>query len=197
MFRITSIVVLAISAALLGCQSASPSRPASRHGHGQVHTHRSQEVGVEGARLGAPLAIQLEHEHLHEELTRARGAGGRTGEAANAVAEVLRPHFEEEERYAMPPLGLLPALAKGRVTEEMRPAIAMADHLRDNYEQMLAEHQAIIAALERMEAAAKQEGHSEHADFARRLILHAQMEEQVFYPTTLLIGEYLRLRLEE
>jgi hypothetical protein len=176
---------------------AAPSEHGARHDHGDAHTDRPREVGVEGARLGAPASIQTEHEHLHEQLARAQAAGGETGRAANAVAEVLAPHFAEEEAYAMPPLGLLPALAQGEVTEEMRPAIAKAEQLRDNYDQMLAEHRTITAAVERLEAAAQREGHAEHADFAHRLLLHAQMEEQVLYPTTLLIGQYLRLRLDD
>lgn len=90
-------------------------------------------------------------------------------------------------------LGLLPALARGEVSEGMRPAIGMAEQLRANYERMLAEHEQIVAALERLEAAAGREGHTEHAAFARELIQH---EEPVLYPTTLLIGEYLELRLD-
>jgi hypothetical protein len=34
------------------------------------------------------------------------------------------------------------------------------------------------------------------ADFARKLTLHAQSEEQVAYPTSLLIGRYVKLQLE-
>jgi hypothetical protein len=38
--------------------------------------------------------------------------GGKVGEAAKAVANVLHPHFEKEEEYALPPLGLLSCLAR-------------------------------------------------------------------------------------
>ena len=33
------------------------------------------------------------------------------------------------------------------------------------------------------------------AEFADKLILHAQTEEEVSYPTAILIGEYLKLKL--
>jgi hypothetical protein len=164
-------------------------------GHQAHREFESKDGAVVEAQLAAPPALHTEHEHLREQLARARSAGGETARAAAAVASALAPHFEGEEAYAMPPLGLLPALAQGQVTEEMRPAIAMADHLRKNYDRMLAEHRSIVQALERLQDAANREGHGEHAAFARRLILHAQTEEQVLYPTTLLIGEYLRLRL--
>lgn len=185
---------------LVACQSSSPTGSVDEHARESPHGHGAEvgaaDVGVPGAQLAPPPAIAIEHEHLHEQLAAARDAGGETGQAAQAVAEVMAPHFEEEERYAMPPLGLLPALGRGEVSEEMRPAIRMAEQLEANYEQMLAEHERIIEALKQLETAAERDGHADHAAFAGRLILHAQHEEQVLYPTTLLIGEYLRLRLE-
>jgi hypothetical protein len=35
-----------------------------------------------------------------------------------------------------------------------------------------------------------------YARFAETLRLHAQTEEEVFYPTAIVIGEYLKLRLD-
>jgi len=34
----------------------------------------------------------------------------------------------------------------------------------------------------------------ELARFARKLLLHAQMEEQIYYPAALVIGDHLKLR---
>ncbi len=48
-------------------------------------------------------------------------------EAAQAVARLLHPHFEKEEKYAQPPLGLPTLLAKGKVNSEMEKAIALTD----------------------------------------------------------------------
>lgn len=185
---------LGVLIGLLGCQAAGLSPSGQRPDH--TGAHPSGKRGQEEIRLSPPSSIQIEHAHLHEQLTAAQQAGGETGEAAAAVAQVLIPHFEEEEAYAMPPLGLLPALARGEVSEDMRPAIEMAQQLRANYPQMLAEHKQLVTALERLEAAATREGHPEHAAFAHQLMLHAEHEEQVLYPTTLLIGEYLKLRLD-
>jgi hypothetical protein len=49
--------------------------------------------------------------------------------------------------------------------------------------------------LQELIAASKAEGKPEVADFARKLVLHAQTEEQVAYPTSLLIGRYVKLQL--
>jgi hypothetical protein len=43
--------------------------------------------------------------------------------------------------------------------------------------------------------AAIQEKKMEHIAFAEKLMLHAQNEEEVSYPTAILIGEYLKLKL--
>jgi len=51
-----------------------------------------------------------------------------------------------------------------------------------------------VAALEKLVAAARQEGKPEYALFADKLMLHAQNEEEVLYPAAILVGEYLKLR---
>jgi hypothetical protein len=47
-----------------------------------------------------PESLELEHEELHRQLVDAMKEGGKVGEAAKAVANVLHPHFEKEEEYA-------------------------------------------------------------------------------------------------
>ena len=42
---------------------------------------------------------------------------------------------------------------------------------------------------------ASAEHHPEVAAFAEKLMLHAQTEEEVSYPTAILIGEYIKLKL--
>jgi len=59
---------------------------------------------------------------------------------------------------------------------------------------MLAEHQEIVTALGTLTSAALDEGHNEYARFAQKLILHARTEEEVLYPATILLGEYLKLK---
>jgi hemerythrin superfamily protein len=143
-----------------------------------------------------PESLKLEHEELHADLVRATKAGGKTGEAAKAVAKVLHDHFIKEEEFALPPIGLLPALARGEVDKEMGSVVAMTDRLKTELPEMLREHQAVVAALKQLTAAAEEEKLPEHVRFAEKLTLHAQTEEDVLYPAAILVGEYLKLKLE-
>lgn len=142
-----------------------------------------------------PEPMKIEHEELHSELVRATKAGGKTGEAARAVAKVLHPHFVKEEEYALPPLGLLVRLSQGEFDRDMSDVIAMTDKLEAELARMLSEHRDIIAALQGLIEASQAEGKSEVANFAQKLMLHARTEEQVAYPTALLVGRYVKLKL--
>jgi hypothetical protein len=143
-----------------------------------------------------PASLKLEHEDLHAELVMATKAGGKVGEAAKGVARVLHDHFVKEEEFALPPIGLLSALARGEVDENMTSVLRMTDRLKAELPQMLEEHKAVVAALKNLIAAAEVENKPEHARFAEKLMLHAQTEEEVLYPTAILVGEYLKLKLK-
>lgn len=144
-----------------------------------------------------PQLLQAEHEALHAELVKATQAGGKTGDAARAVAELLHAHFVAEEEYALPPLGLLPQLAEGKVTPEMRDVLAMTDKLKADLPKMLEEHKGIVGALKKLIDAAGEEGKPQYVRFAEKLMLHAQTEEEVSYPTAIVIGEYLKLKFNQ
>jgi hypothetical protein len=60
---------------------------------------------------------------------------------------------------------------------------------------MLAEHKAIIAALQKLLQASAAERHADFGRLAQKLILHAQTEEELLYPASILVGEYLKLIL--
>lgn len=142
-----------------------------------------------------PPPLKVEHKELHADLVRATKAGGKTAAAANAVARVLHAHFVKEEEFALPPIGLLSLLARGKVDKEMHSVLAMTDRLKAELPDMLEEHKVVVAALKKLITAAKREKKPEHAHFARKLMLHAKTEEDVLYPAAILIGEYLKLRL--
>ncbi len=144
-----------------------------------------------------PRPLKLEHEELHEQLRAATKESGSLGEAAKAVAKLMHPHFVKEEEYALPPLGLLPLLVKGKVTSDMADGLSMTDKLKSELDEMLAEHKEIVAALKTLAEVANRENKPQYAEFADKLILHAQTEEEVSYPTAILIGEYLKLKLNK
>lgn len=142
-----------------------------------------------------PKPLKTEHEELHGELVAATRAGGKIGEAAKSVAQVLHMHFVKEEEYAMPTLGLLSMLAEGKLPSDIPAIIAMTDKLKRELNLMLHEHKAVIAALHQLMEVAENNRKPEVAHLAEKLKLHAQMEEEVLYPAAILIGEYLKLKM--
>ncbi len=144
-----------------------------------------------------PEALQIEHEELREQLGKAAAAGGKTGEAAQRVMKVLHPHILLEEEFAIPPLTLLPRLAVAPATADMKRFLALSEKLKASLPRMLAEHKLIVEALGGLMQAAQEEGHTGYARYARKMIVHAQLEEEILYPASILVGEYLRANLEK
>jgi hypothetical protein len=144
-----------------------------------------------------PHVLQMAHEELHEEMVRATKLGGETGTAAKAVVKVLFPHVLLEEEFGIPPLSLLPRLARGEVTEDMAHVLHQTELMKAELPRMLDEHKLIVEALKKFLHAASTEGYTGYAQFARKLILHAQLEEEVLYPASIVIGEYLKEKLKK
>ena len=142
-----------------------------------------------------PQTLQSEHAALHERLRRATEAGGEVGEAAKTLARLMHPHFVKEDQFALPPLGLLVALARGETNAEMAAVLELTDRLEAELPQMLAEHQAIVAALNKLREAAARAGRGEIVDFVEALVEHARTEEEVMYPAAVLVGQVVRQRL--
>jgi hypothetical protein len=145
--------------------------------------------------IAIPASLRAEHEEIHAELLRATKAAGRVGAAARALARVLDPHFEREQQIALPPLGLLAPLARGEATPEMRAVLPMTDSLRAELPKMLAEHKTIRAATLRLSEAARAAGNTRVAQLADKLKLHAQSEEEMFYPAAVLVGDLVRAKV--
>lgn len=147
--------------------------------------------------MKVPPSLRVEHEELHAELASASKAPGRIGEAARGVARIMHPHFLREDEYAIPPLSLLGRLAQGQVASDMAEVLPLVARLKDELPLMLEEHRAIIGALQKLADVAIADGKPEYVQFAERLKLHAQVEEEVLYPAAILVGEYLKLKLNK
>jgi iron-sulfur cluster repair protein YtfE (RIC family) len=143
-----------------------------------------------------PKSLQVEHDAIHSTLVEATKAPGGVGAAAKELAEVLHPHFVREEEIALPPIGLIAALAAGAQLPEsvLGEALAMTDSLKAELPRMIEEHKQIRAAVEKLRNAAHAEHSEKYEQLAADLALHAQSEEEVFYPAALLVGEIIRAR---
>lgn len=142
-----------------------------------------------------PAPLRQEHEALHDELRRATQADGQVGEDARELARLMHPHFLKEDQMALPPLGLLPALARGEVRTDMAEVLSLTDRLEAELPAMLAEHKTIVGALQRLEDSAAKAGRGDIVGFTQRLIQHARTEEEVMYPAVVLVGRHVRLLL--
>ena len=142
-----------------------------------------------------PTPLQQEHEALHDELRRATQAGGEVGEAAKTLARLMHPHFVKEDEIALPPLGLLAALSRGEQPAQMAEVLTLTERLEADLPAMLEEHQAIVAALQRLREAAERAGRKDIVAFAEQLVQHARTEEEVMYPAAVLVGQVVRQRL--
>ena len=161
--------------------------------HGQDHRHK--EAPVTEARIGIPPSIKAEYDEIHAELVSATKAPGRVGDAARELAAVLHPHFVREEQIALPPLGLMQALARGEARRDMLAVLPLTDALRAELPRMLEEHQVIQAATMKLGDVARSEGNLAVAHLAEKLLLHARGEEEVFYPAAMLVGDMVRARI--
>lgn len=141
-----------------------------------------------------PISLRKEHEELLSMLERAMATPGEVGEAAQMVFDLLMPHFHREEEFALPQLGSLTLSGESKVDQPDR-VVELTDRLREELPRMLEEHVQIAIALESLRAAAESAGMEEHVKFTELLLLHAQMEEEVLYPASLLIGSYVKRSL--
>jgi hypothetical protein len=142
-----------------------------------------------------PKALIEDHKEMGLALERAAGEGGRVGEVAQALRKVMQPHIKREEKFALPPLSLLPLLSNGEIDYDMNEAVLMADRLKAEMPKMLSEHAAILAALTRLDEAARLEGKKQYQGLAAAMKLHLEEEEQVYYPAAMLVGVYLHVKL--
>jgi hypothetical protein len=145
--------------------------------------------------FAVPPSLSAEHGALHAELSAATKLPGAVGEAARAVAQLLHPHFVKEEEFALPPLGLLPQLARGQLTKDVSQITKMTDRLKEEMPAMLAEHRAIVIALRELEKVGLACGEERVIRLAEKIISHAQAEEEVMYPAAILVGEYVKVKL--
>ena len=192
---IGSVFALVVAIVLAGCagQASNQVNRTNQSATANKET-KSAEKAPGTATLGVPASVAAEHREIHEMLAKVIGLGGKTGEAAKEVEHRLSGHFEKEEEYALPQLGLLRQLAAGGETADSRKAIEMSDKLKADLPKMLEEHKADVEALNMLSDEAKSENKAEGLEFVARLKGHAENEEEVMYPAAMLVGEYLKLK---
>ena len=142
-----------------------------------------------------PASLRISHDEARAELVRATMKGGDTAVAAKRLATMCLPHFEAEEKFAFPALGLLPDLMKGLVRPEMAKVLALISEFGAKHAALEMQHDSIRSAIDDLLRASKDEGNRDTAEFALNMRNHERTEDEVIYPTVMMIGTYLRERL--
>lgn len=141
-----------------------------------------------------PASILKEHEYLLGRIHQITMFPDSTGVIAKKMEELMQHHFNEEEGYALPPLGLLPSLANGQWPEQIKEILLLTEKLKSQMVHLNVEHQLINAYMNELKQAAAKDKHPEVWEFEKELLRHANLEEQVLFPATLLIGEHLKIQ---
>jgi hypothetical protein len=117
------------------------------------------------------------------------------GAEARKALVLIQQHHQREEAYVLPPLTLLSRLADGKVEPDMKWAIAMADRVKADREQIFQEHARITDAMNALATAADRAHDRVAAEFARTMVADSLFDLELQEPMTLVIGDYLRSKL--
>lgn len=144
-----------------------------------------------------PKSIKSGHENLCYELKIITKSGGIIAEKAKLLEKDMYPHFQKEEKYALPPLGLLLALSDGNWEIYSSEAIKMSEMLQLKLSELKGEHDQIMKTMQDLKVIADEQNNIDAKEFIKDLTLHVEIEDQVLYPATILIGNYLKKLRDE
>ncbi len=155
----------------------------------------SRGVAVAQPGKDIPPSVTMEHESVMHYLNHIAERTTPSGAAARRLIAVLTEHMKAEETFILPPLTLLPALAAGKVTPDMRWAISMSDRVRTEHDTLQRMHNAFTEAAVALQTAAEDEHDDVTVGFVRDLAADDLNDMEVTEPTVIIIGDLLRLRL--
>ena len=119
-------------------------------GPGRADGPAAVPVGADKvAELKMPDSLRKRHESFHAEFAQATKEDGKVGDAARAIEKQGDAHFAKA-KDVFPPLGLLPALAEGKVAPGMAEAVKTAEKLRASLPQIRRDHRELVGGLKRL-----------------------------------------------
>jgi hypothetical protein len=144
-----------------------------------------------------PQSLRVEHNDTLEQLTTLSKRHTAVGAEARKALALFKKHIQREEEYILPPLTLLPDLADGKITPDMKWAIAMADRVKAEREQIFLEHTEITDAMNALATAARQAHDIDALHFAQAAVADSLNDIELLEPMTMVIGDYLRAKLPQ
>ncbi len=142
-----------------------------------------------------PQSLRVEHENTLEQLTALSRRRGAVGTEARKALILFKRHTQREQEFILPPLTLLPLLADGKVSPDMKWAIAMADRVKAEREQIFQEHTQITDAMNELATAARKAHDAEALNFAQAAVADSLNDVELIEPMSIVIGDYLRAKL--
>ncbi len=144
-----------------------------------------------------PQSMRVEHDDTLQQLTTLSHRRGAVGVAANKALSLFKQHLQREEEFILPPLTLLRELADGKVSPDMKWAIAMADRVKAEREKTYQEHTQITDAMNELAAAARKAHDAAALDFARAAVADSLTDQELIEPMSIVIGDYLKGKLPQ
>ena len=172
----TSSLAALVFGAWLGCHGGAAAQPAAP----------PHEI---------PQSLQVEHQDTIDRLTILTRHGGAVGVEARKSLALFKSHIAREQAFILPPLTLLPELADGKVTPDMKWALAMTDRVKAEREQIAREHEQITDAMNALAAAARTAHDKVAQEFAEAAVGDSLNDSELLEPMVVVIGDYLRAKL--
>jgi hypothetical protein len=145
--------------------------------------------------LQVPQSIRHQHEQIINRLARFAKEEGPIGTTAAKALAFLKDHYAKEETFVLPPLGLLSRVAKGEVSKDMEPAIAMADRTKAALPDLQRDHIQITSLMNELIEVGRSGRNEELVQLATRVASQSLNDMEVVHPTAIMIGNYVRERL--
>jgi cytochrome c556 len=143
-----------------------------------------------------PQSLLLEHQETMDRLAVLSQRPGKVGEVARQAMSLFKQHTEREQAYILPPLALLPDLADGNITPDMRWAMDMADKVKADREVIFQEHAAVTDAMNALMMAGQDAHDQEAVDFAQAAATDSLNDIELLEPTVVMIGGVLHAKLD-
>lgn len=142
-----------------------------------------------------PQSTSYEHDQIIEGLANFAKREVAHAAAVQKALTAIQAHYAKEEAFVLPPLALLPNIAKGAISKDMEPAIAMADRTKAALPELHNDHLQITSLMNELIEAGKADHDEELTQLATRVAIQSLNDLEITQPTAILIGDYLRLRL--
>jgi hypothetical protein len=142
-----------------------------------------------------PQSMRVEHQNTLEQLTALSHKHGPVGVEASKALALFKQHLQREDEFILPPLTLLHDLADGKISPDMKWAIAMADRVKAEREKTFQEHTQITDAMNALAAAARKAHDTAALDFAEAAVADSLTDLELMEPMTIVIGDYLKAKL--